>query len=728
MKVAILAEQNFNLIDGSTIWLLNVCKLMARLPGLEVTVLLRYPLTDRILADEVPASLRLIDATEIARVTGLHPAVLEPATLVRSLRDWEQARGRFDRFFVRGEDFLSVLLADPDLAPRVIGYAPGAIPDISRPEPDWLVRGRAGRTPFVVQSEPAKRAMESLFDYPAHVVHVVPPIVFHDAGAPPPRRDPRAAVLCYSGKIDLHYGLDWLIALARRLGAEATPDLALKVSLIAGKDTWRPRYPDFFKAMDGFRADVAQGRLPQVSVVTGVPHATAKALMAEADFAWCLRHHRYDDVIEISTKIVEFCTAGVVPILNDTALNRALFGADYPYLLDIVTEDVEARVIAMLRGKGGPDHLRARARIAEVAARFSADRLAGALGRAILGPGHVIQTEGGAVAPAAPLTPRPRHILLATHDPKFLQPFLDRVQGAPQVRLNLQPWLDTSRPAAAPQVPAGVDTVFCEWVCENAVWHSHNKRPGTRLILRLHRFEAFRDFPARVNWSAVDALIVVSEHFRDLMVQGHGLDPARVHVMPQFIDWHELRRPKLPAARFTLGLVGINPFEHKRFDRAVEFVAALRARDPRFRLAVRSVMPWKIDWVWNNRPEDRARFTAVFARLQSDPLLAGAVRFDPAGPDMEEWYRGIGTILSSSDSEGCHTSVTEAMASGCLPVVHDWPGARSLFAPHVHADMREALAEVIAFAEADDPAAREALSQSVRPHDIETFTRAFFQL
>lgn len=728
MKVAILAEQNFNLIDGSTIWLLNVCKLMALLPDLQVTVLLSHRLTDRILADEVPPALRLVDAAEIGRTTGRGGEKLEPETLTRNLRDWEEAEGRFDRIFVRGEAYLTALLDDPGFRPRIVGYAPGAIPDLSRPEPGWLVQGRAARIPFVVQSGPAKQAMESLFDYPAHVVHVVPPIVFHDADEAPPARDPGRSVLCYSGKIDLHYGLDWLLALARRLPdvpplpgtTGATAGLRLGVSLIAGKDTWRSRYPDFFREMDRFRADIAAGRLPHVTLASGLPHAEAKARMAGADFAWCLRHARYDDVIEISTKIVEFCTAGVVPILNDTALNRALFGDDYPYLIDILAGDAEARAIALLQSKGSPDHARALARIAGVAARFSAPALAGALGRAIRG--H----DGPA---AAALTAGPRRVHLATHDAKFLRQFLDRLQGEPQVALSHEPWASTVKPVATPGAPAGTDTVFCEWACGNAVWHSHNKRPGTKLIVRLHRFEAFRDFPARVNWAAVDALIVVSDHFRDLMAGQYGVDPARIHVLPQYIDWHQLQRPKLPEARFTLGLVGINPFDHKRFDRAIDFVAALRARDPRFRLAVRSVMPWQIGWVWNKDAADRARFTAVFRRIATDPLLSGAVRFDPAGPDMEEWYRGIGTILSSSDSEGCHTSVMEAMASGAHAVVHDWPGAQGLFPGHVHAEMRDAIPGLIAFADAPDlPARRAALSQSMRCHDTDTFTRTFFQL
>lgn len=716
MKVAVLAEQNFNLIDGSTIWLLNVCKLMGRLPGVDTTVLLRHALTDRILADEVPANVQLVDAVARARIAGGPEAVLEPATLTRALRDLEAATGRFERFFVRGTGFLTALLADPAFAPRVIGYAPGAIPDLAQPEPEWLAGGRRLRMPLVVQSTPAKHALESLSDYPAHIVHVVPPIVFHDADAPPPERDPDRTVLCYSGKIDVEYGLDWLLALARRMGDEP----GLGVSLIAGKDTWRSRRPEFFREMDRFRADVAAGNLPHVALASGLPHARAKAEMGRADFAWCLRHARYDDVIEISTKIVEFCTMGVVPILNDTALNRALFGDDYPYLVDILAQDVEARVLAILRDKGRVDHARARGRVAEVAALFAADKLAGALGRAIRG------TDG---QDARPLSDRPRHLLLATHDGKFLRQFLDRIRGEAGIRLSREDWASTTRPAGTPGVPAGVDTVFCEWCCENAVWHSHNKRPGTRLIVRLHRFEAFRDFPARVNWAAVDALIVVSDHFRDLMVQQFGVDPARIHVIAQYIDWHGLQRSKLPSARFTVGLVGINPFEHKRFDRAVDFLAALRARDPRFTMTVRSVMPWQIDWVWQNRPEDRERFLTVFRRLYTDPLLAGAVQFDPAGPDMEEWYRGTGFILSSSDSEGCHTSVMEGMASGCCPLVFDWPGARSLFSPRVYADLHDAVADVIAFADGPaDPAARQVFSAPMLRHDIEQFTRSVFQL
>ncbi|MDT8326465.1 MAG: glycosyltransferase [Roseovarius sp.] len=713
MKIAILAEQNFNLIDGSTIWLLNVCKLLSLQQDFQTTLVLTHRLENPILAQEVPENIEIADASHLLQTAGLVDTQLRRETVADVISAWEEKNGRFDKIFIRGEQYLESLLGEERFRYRVVAYAPSVIVDVSMPVPEWISRSRQVHASVVVQSDTAKRALESLCDYPANVVHVVPPIVFQTRTPPRPKKG--RSVLCYSGKVDLHYGFDWLIEVCAQVAEE--PDLA--VSLIAGKDTYRARNRDFFKKMDGFRASVAEGLLSGVSLVSNLPHEEAKALMGQADFAFCLRHDLYDDVIEISTKIVEFCTLGVPPILNDTALNRSLFGDDYPYYVDITGEDISARVLAFMRSRGTPDYENAQSRIAKIAAGFSAEALSDRLGEAIRG----YSTQ------ASTLSATERRILIPTHERKFLRQFVDRVRSDAKVDLKWETWVSTVKPEGRPQVPEAIDTIFCEWCCENAVWHSNNKRPGTKLIVRLHRFEAFRGFPGRVNWGNVDALIVVSDWFRDQMIEKHGVKPERIHVIPQYIDWHELQRPKLPEARFTVGLVGINPFEHKRFDRAVEFFAALRAKDPRFRMAVRSAMPWEISWAWNSADEERSKFEALFRRIFEDTDLAAAIRFDPAGGDMEEWYRGVGTILSSSDSEGCHTSVIEGMASGCLPVVHDWPGSRSLFSPYVYNDMRDAMAAVVAFAnKADLEEARQELKDRVRLYDVENFAQRLMKL
>jgi len=714
MKVAIIAEQNFNLIDGSTIWLLNVCKLLALMPGIEATLILSNRLETRTLADEVPENITIVDAADLQVCAPFIKESLDHTMLLAALSAWEFKNGAFDRLFIRGEAYLVQLLQSPAYRERIVGYAPSVVPDVAKDDPEWIRLGRDLRVPVIVQSDTAKAALESLYDYPANVVSVVPPIVFQDDEAPNPNTK-KTVTLCYSGKIDLYYGLDWLVDICTK--AAKLPSTA--VSIVAGKDTYRSRSPEFFKSMDALRAKIKQKKLKRISLVTGVSHAKAKQVMAEADFAYCLRHARFDDNIEISTKVVEFCTLNVPLILNDNALNRSLFGNDYPYFIDISKGGIPDQVLEIMTSKGSAKYKLARKKIRAVAAQFSADILARKLETGIRGYDDS----------AAKLTQNPRHIRIATHERKFLGKFVDRIRGDNQISLEWEDWESTGKPESMPQISARADTVFCEWCCENAVWHSKNKRSGSKLIIRLHRFEAFRDFPTRVEWRNVDALIVVSDHFKEIAINKFGMDAARIHVLPQYIDWHGLQRPKTNTARFTLGLVGINPFEHKRFDRAVAFFAELHKRDNRFKLAVRSVMPWEIDWVWNGDPATRQKFTDVFHKIFSDPELSAAIRFDTAGNDMEEWYRDIGTILSSSDSEGCHTSVIEGMASGCYPVVYDWPGARSLFSPYVHKNMADAIDDVIAFADsANIDKQRKVMSQAVKIHDVEEFAQKFFKL
>ena len=714
MRVAILAEQNFSLIDGSSIWLLNVCKLIALQHDLDPVLVLSHPLTDRLLANELPERVKVVQLEDVPQFTNLSSGRLDPGSAPLALVATERLYGSLDRVFVRGARFLEILLHDPNWRHRVVAYTPETLPDLTRPEAAWLSVARAARVPLVVQSEIAKQAMESLSDYPARVVHIVPPIVFDDGKRPV--RNELPVRICYSGKIDPNYGLDWFLEFCETLPDHPT----FAATILAGKDTFRTRHPQFFEKFDAYRADVLAGLVPGVRYCSSLPHAAAKAEMAKAHFAFCLRHASFDDVIEVSTKIVEFSSLGVPPILNDTALNRMFFGEDYPYYIDILSDDIVKLLGDILRTINTETYRDAQARIAQIASRFTASRLSDQLGVAIRG------SAAGTLDPAG----RSRRVLIATHERKFLNQFLDQVRGDPSVEILWQHWKSTSQYGSHDlDVPPGVDTVFCEWACENAVWHSHNKRSGTKLIVRLHRFEAFRDFPSRINWEAVDALIVVSGYFRDMMIADHDVDPSRIHVMPQYIDWDQLQRTKHPDAAVTLGLVGINPFGHKRLDRAIDFFATLRQHDKRFRLAIRSVMPWQIHWVWNADNDDKARFEVVFDRIFTDPLLHGAVRFDPAGSDMEEWYRGIGTILSSSDTEGCHTAVMEGLASGCDAVVHHWPGAKSLFDDHVEEDMTNAIERVIAFA--DDPDQKErrsAFSQSMISYDVKIFSKNFFRL
>lgn len=234
MKIAVLAEQNINLIDGSTIWLLNTCRLLTACQGFEVFLLSPHTLIDRTLVDELPKEVSLCHPCDLGAQS------VSVSELTSALEAWEQRLRTFDRIYVRGQRFLASLLGEARFWDRVVAYVPGILPRLGTDWPDWINQAKSHRTCLVVQSETAKRVLESLLDYPASCIHVVPPVVFPQADLG--RNAPKQTDLVYAGKIDKEYGLEWFQALVREMGDD--PDL--RAVLIAGKDTGRSGIWHFF--------------------------------------------------------------------------------------------------------------------------------------------------------------------------------------------------------------------------------------------------------------------------------------------------------------------------------------------------------------------------------------------------------------------------------------------------------------------------------------------------
>ena len=322
----------------------------------------------------------------------------------------------------------------------------------------------------------------------------------------------------------------------------------------------------------------------------------------------------------------------------------------------------------------------------------------------------------GALAPVAPaaLGTRRLRVLFAGPAFNFIDAVAARLARLEQCEVRLERWWDIgARPTAANRAANDwADVVVCEWTGANAVWHSRNKRPGQRLIVRLHRFEKDTRWPRAVDWTAVDQLVAVSPAYRDLL-RGElpGVRAARVVAIPNYVDPLALEREKTPGARFHLGLLGAVP-KRKRLDLAFDLLAELRRRDPRYRLFVKGAMP-RERAAWRRRDE-RAYYRRVFRRARRDRALRGAVDFEPFGPDVGHWLRKIGVILSTSDSEGSHVAVAEGMLSGATGVVLRWPGADGVYgAPWVVGDTTDGAERILA---ESDPEAWERAGRAARRH------------
>lgn len=227
------------------------------------------------------------------------------------------------------------------------------------------------------------------------------------------------------------------------------------------------------------------------------------------------------------------------------------------------------------------------------------------------------------------------------------------------------------------------DTVFVDWCTVAAAFLTLVDPGTTRVVLRLHSFEALSYWPHIIDFSRIDDLVFVGAHVRDLVtaavprLQGDGA--PRLHVIHNAMDLATFRHSKHPDARFTLALVGIGQVaKDPRW--AVEVLRLLRRHDDRYRLLlVGSGM----------NPETGPAVRAYHERLERDLARlepSGAVRRTGHTDDMPTALQETGVILSTSVRESFHCGFVEGAASGAVPVVRDWPffagrpqGARTLF-------------------------------------------------
>ena len=262
------------------------------------------------------------------------------------------------------------------------------------------------------------------------------------------------------------------------------------------------------------------------------------------------------------------------------------------------------------------------------------------------------------------------------------------------------------------------DVIFVEWCEWAAVWLSSYLPSAKRLIIRLHSYEAHSSTPHFINWANVDAIVFVADHIRKFLnIQlGERLKQTEQVVIDNIRDLSAFRSDGSADRDFMLGMVGYNN-ANKNPRMALDILRSLRALDGRWRL--RLVGPtWAEDHQLSihEREYKSAFFSDIDAFGLADAVVfAGQVLRDGVNRTM----LGIGVILSCSDREGTHEAVVEGIASGCVPLIRNWPtsaaydGARTTFADFrefVFDNVKEAVTKARSHG-SPDSVARRALAQ-----------------
>ncbi len=689
-RALVYGDIDLNLIDGSAIWLQSVTQALAR-AGCAVNLVLKAPVrTSRLIAPLLaepgvtvrrPFEEHLLDGLEGA-------GSLRPAAAVELLTRLDAAQP-YDLVVLRGRAVTSAAARGEAFAGRLWPYltdVPQSVPGLTPDGAAELELIAAAARYVLCQTEELRCFLEGSIPAACGKCVLLPPML---ADIPPARGAAAAGSplrLVYTGKFAPRWNTLEMTGLPELLAARG---VASELHMAGDKIHDDPSgYQQRMRAALGTEGVTWHG---------GQSREDAMRLAASCDIGLSWRHPDLDASLELSTKVLEFGALGLPVILNRTPMHEALLGADYPLFAASLDDVVAAAAVAAAE----PGlYRRAADRTSRAAERFTLDRAAERL-RGYLAGG--VRRSGGSGGSSPGDGKTPLRVVIAGHDLKFFTPLLSYLRMQPGLEVRLDEWaaLGQHDPAASRELAAWADVVVCEWCGPNAVWYSRHKRRGSRLLVRLHRFELRSPYPGQVKIGAVNQVVCVSTHYARLTREFTGWADTKVATVPNALDIAQLDRPKLDGARFHLGLIGIVP-SRKRLDLALDVLEELRREDDRYLLFVKSGMPWEHWWVWQN-PAEREHYADALRRVQRSPLLRGAVVFDDAGPDVPAWLRRVGFVLSTSDDESFHVAPAEGMASRAVPVLRHWPGAETIYDMRwIHRGPAEMAAAVLDLAGEDD--------------------------
>ncbi len=712
-RALVYGDIDLNLIDGSAIWLQSVTQALAA-AGCAVTLVLKAPVrTSRLIAPllaEPGVTVRRPFEEHLLEGPGPVPAAAAPDLLARL-----DAEAPHDLVVLRGRAVTAAAAKSGAFTGRLWPYltdVPQSVPGLTSAAAEELGMIASAARYVLCQTEELRCFLEGSIPAACGKCVLLPPILTEiptsrgESAAGSPLR------LVYSGKFAPRWNT---LEMTELPGLLAARGVAAQLHMIGDKIHNSPG--DYQQRM--------RAALDTTGVTWHGGHSREDALRiaATCDIGLGWRHPELDASLELSTKVLEYGAIGLPVILNRTPMHEELLGADYPLFAASLADVVEVAAAAAADQRL---YRRAADATGRAAQQFTldkaAERLRGYLTQALPKP-----SPGGSDA-AGP--PRLR-VVVAGHDLKFFTPLLDYLRRQPDLEVRLDRWaaLGKHDPDASRELASWADVVICEWCGPNAVWYSRHKRRGSRLLIRLHRFELTAAYPAQVKIGAVSQVACVSRHYARLTREQTGWPEAKVVTVPNLIDVAQLDRPKLDGARFHLGLVGIVP-SRKRLDLALDVLEELRREDDRYLLFIKSGMPWEHWWVWQN-PAEREHYASALRRVQRAPLLRGAVVFDDAGPDVAAWLRRVGFMLSTSDDESFHVAPVEGMASRAVPVVRHWPGAETIYDRRwIHRDPAEMAAAIAALSDEADwrRAGDEAHAQATAAFNLERVCEAWYSL
>ncbi len=210
------------------------------------------------------------------------------------------------------------------------------------------------------------------------------------------------------------------------------------------------------------------------------------------------------------------------------------------------------------------------------------------------------------------------------------------------------------------------DISWFEW-CTDVVVEASRLPKVCKNIVRLHRFEAYQDWPSQVQWENIDVLITIGNPFvKDaLFKQVPDIkERAWLVTIPNGVNFDEFRFIDRQQGK-NLACVGyLNMRKNPMF--LLQCMQKLHYIDPEY----------KLFFAGNFQDQMLEQYIKYIVGALD---LEDVVFFDGWQENINSWLQDKHYIVSCSIGESQGMGPLEGMACGLKPVIHNFPGASQIF-------------------------------------------------
>jgi len=210
------------------------------------------------------------------------------------------------------------------------------------------------------------------------------------------------------------------------------------------------------------------------------------------------------------------------------------------------------------------------------------------------------------------------------------------------------------------------DISWFEW-CTNLAAAASRRPKVCKNIVRLHRYEAYEQWPRQIDWKNIDVLITLGNAvtLETLRLQVPDIEEkTSIVAVPNGINLNKF------------------PFVDRRRGKNIAFLGNLRmVKNPTLALQCMQKLHYidaEYRLFFGGAFQDRA--LEQYLRHMVEALdLTDVVFFDGWQDEVNSWLGDKSYVVSTSICEGHPVGILEAMACGLKPVIHNFVGADQIF-------------------------------------------------